>query len=297
MHLETKGRRRWDELATFTMTKIELCRRERKARRTWRTGVAAARLWFPHYHSDFRGDGGSESERGKRERGTERFARKREVTAVAGDHLSWPTIAATERTDSPFGMRMGLWSSLLPRPSLLWSLYLFPSLSLSLFFSLDVDHQWFHRPQWLVRRVRAYCHGHGRVSLPTAIAVRNYDGSASHGPTSSLRGCDSARWNIAACQRPYMNRFSRALRSAYPTCLLRPVASTVTSTRPTASRHSSCLGLTAVSSTTRWESNGVFTANARVPTIRVTARRVGKLAPLQLLGLIGRSTIDHIRKL
>lgn len=42
---ETKERRRQDEPATFTMTKIELCWRERKARRT-RQGIAAARLWF-----------------------------------------------------------------------------------------------------------------------------------------------------------------------------------------------------------------------------------------------------------
>lgn len=68
---ETKKRRRRDEPVAFTMTKIELCRRERKARRTRPcTGIATARLWFPHYHSDFRGDGGS-GER-KREREGER---------------------------------------------------------------------------------------------------------------------------------------------------------------------------------------------------------------------------------
>lgn len=49
------------------MTKIELCRRGTQSEAY--TGVAAARLWFPYYHSDFRGDGGSESERGnERER-------------------------------------------------------------------------------------------------------------------------------------------------------------------------------------------------------------------------------------
>lgn len=69
-----KKRRRRDEPVAFTMTKIELCRRERKARRTRPcTGVAAARLWFPHYHSDFRGDGGSgERKRNERERERER---------------------------------------------------------------------------------------------------------------------------------------------------------------------------------------------------------------------------------
>lgn len=55
-------------------------------------------------------------------------------------------------------------------------------LSLSLFLSLDVDHRWFHRPQWLVGRVRAYRSpvGRGWVSLPAVIAVHDYDRPASH---------------------------------------------------------------------------------------------------------------------
>lgn len=35
----------------------------------------------------------------ERERESVKFARKGEVTTVAGDHLSWSAIAATERSD------------------------------------------------------------------------------------------------------------------------------------------------------------------------------------------------------
>lgn len=89
--------------------------------------------------------------------------------------------------------------------------------------------------------------GLGRGSLPATITARDYDGSASH-VRRVLRGCDSTRWNIAACQRPYESLLpcTAPIRVFY----VPPSRCdcNVDATRLTASRHSSCLGLTAVSS-------------------------------------------------
>lgn len=141
--------------------------------------------------------------------------------------------------------------------------------------------------------------GRGRVSLPATIAARDYDGSASHESDEFSENAIPPD-GISRPVSGRMNRFSRApTRASYVHVSYVPPsrrdcnvdATRRAATRPTAPRHSSCLDLTAVSSSSA-RSDGNLMAysprNARSlahRAIRVTATATPRARAVAVVGV------------